>query len=1317
MRLRSASSLALLALLALSCAQDVGDINRVQPNHVTKKNFDGVWYVRQTVTEVPYENGILFEGYEAEMDKIRWEITETQLIAYRTYEFIPGANAPRANDAKYDGQPVLAYPISSHFDIQRGYNPSTGEVTNVIGENTTDRPWWQREYMRVDWSGVAFTNNTNLAGQLVQGGIVANQFTIPETEIDNPDRAQIGADAINVVNRVTFLPDEYSCYAEFNDWWSYNSNCGNTNLKLRTSFLRVSPNRAPYEPLDYPNARTLTDESGKPFRTVTLCAATDRSGNCLEQAPFACTDEFMDVVRTAARNPDLKASDVCDEAKLEYFTRFGFFRTERITYDRQYGHTETGRLFRANRWNIWENAVDAQGNVVPYAERRVKPIVYHLNVNFPEDVKAVAYETAAEWNKAFRETVEALTGKEAPADVFVLKENGCEVGNVNRFVSAHGLEDAVKGVTGERGLEAVSTASLPRVCAALEYVTANRENAAERFTWQKTGDLRYSFLYWVNQPQLSGPLGYGPSAADPETGEIISGDAYLYGGALDTYAQSATDMILALNGELDTDDIISGANIRAVVAANREARRELEGARLTDDLRGFLRSRVERAGETREERMEGLTRLAPGWQDARLGLVKGTRIEREKLIDQETLMLARGYRPGAPITEDVLQRASPAHWASPRLRAESRARMQKFLKNCVYYAEFADDSIIGLALQYKAEGKTAREIFVDVRNAIFKGVALHEVGHTVGLRHNFEASTDALNYFDEFWDIQAATADRDQRLARRQPEYRYASIMDYGAKFNSDLHGLGKYDLAAIRFGYGQLVDVWDGVTPEVEGSPLTSAGDLKFITEAVVDYTELPDLFGGKDNLKKRKAVHMPQLVEGYRAGTVANTAEILADPSKLSAILNDQPNVRIGAAYQRPNEVPYRFCTDEQESFTTTCRVWDEGSNAFEQSLSLAEMYKNYYVFSAFKRDRFNYDPYAYLDRLYARYFRRFVETFQHNYYYGEYYESLSQYYFGRASGPSEQLQLGTLVGINTLGAVFQTPEPGDFCVENANNAQKGQYVPADDAQTCAANSTVNIPLGIGRPYWSDFSDDPIHWQFTTAGAYYERLAALLALTDSSTYVAAVDSLSDSRRFSLSFYREFKEELVDLFGGIIADDLKPLSGTITNRQFQARPLIPMPGFPALDANAKPLVAPNTWNLRNYATYFGMALFTSTMDDQMDFTRYTKVALKGSNEDIFRAPGVEVAEATDPFTRYTYVAANTTDGLGVGFKMVAALKTRIDQYDTAKSAFDAMPVNASNPAWQRAQTNVFRLQRQIASDVEFLDDMRLYNTVFAFGG
>src|SRR5690606_28477512 len=84
---------------------------------------------------------------------------------------------------------------------------------------------------------------------------------------------------------------------------------------------------------------------------------------------------------------------------------------------------------------------------------------------------------------------------------------------------------------------------------------------------------------WVPDPQLAGPLGYGPSSADPETGEIVSAAAFLYGAAVDTYAQQALDTIDLLNGEYRIDAFTDGATVQQYIAANRDAldpRKQLE---------------------------------------------------------------------------------------------------------------------------------------------------------------------------------------------------------------------------------------------------------------------------------------------------------------------------------------------------------------------------------------------------------------------------------------------------------------------------------------------------------------------------------------------------------------------------------------------------------------------------------------------------------------------------------------------------------------------------------------------------------------------
>ena len=85
----------------------------------------------------------------------------------------------------------------------------------------------------------------------------------------------------------------------------------------------------------------------------------------------------------------------------------------------------------------------------------------------------------------------------------------------------------------------------------------------------------------------------------------------------------------------------------------------------------------------------------------------------------------------------------------------------------------------------------------------------HEIGHTIGLRHNFEGSADPLNFFSQYWDV--TTDDRYQSGATtNNKELRYSSIMDYHQRFNSDFGGVGIYDKAAIAFGYGQLVEIFD---------------------------------------------------------------------------------------------------------------------------------------------------------------------------------------------------------------------------------------------------------------------------------------------------------------------------------------------------------------------------------------------------------------------------------------------------------------------------------------------------------------------------
>jgi hypothetical protein len=204
--------IAAAAVLSIAAGCSRGDINRVQPNVTKKSDLIGskedpkLWYFRNTVTWTPANTGFSFEGDTGALEKIVFEIQENLLVGYRSYPYILGTDpnidpssrvsgtTAKYCDAKgecvggqtYYGAPVVAFPITQHFDIQREYDPSTGETTNVISENTSDRPWNEREFIRVDWSANQLNKRAGIAyGQISNplGGSSQSSWIQPNEQV------------------------------------------------------------------------------------------------------------------------------------------------------------------------------------------------------------------------------------------------------------------------------------------------------------------------------------------------------------------------------------------------------------------------------------------------------------------------------------------------------------------------------------------------------------------------------------------------------------------------------------------------------------------------------------------------------------------------------------------------------------------------------------------------------------------------------------------------------------------------------------------------------------------------------------------------------------------------------------------------------------------------------------------------------------------------------------------------------------------------------------------------------------------------------
>src|SRR5690606_14785597 len=80
-------------------------------------------------------------------------------------------------------------------------------------------------------------------------------------------------------------------------------------------------------------------------------------------------------------------------------------------------------------------------------------------------------------------------------------------------------------------------------------------------------------------------------------------------------------------------------------------------------------------------------------------------------------------------------------------------------------------------------------------------------GHALGLRHNFTGSFDADNFY--------TVAEAEALGMHNRPAY--SSIMDYGYSELNELPQFGKYDVAALRFGYAREVELADGSFAKVE--------------------------------------------------------------------------------------------------------------------------------------------------------------------------------------------------------------------------------------------------------------------------------------------------------------------------------------------------------------------------------------------------------------------------------------------------------------------------------------------------------------------
>jgi hypothetical protein len=1212
----------LSAVVALaSCAEDE-TVNRVQVNVVEKSIFEGSWYMSRTVIDVDYEGAGLgtFPGDAASdfgeasfsaIPRVRWVIDEDYVYAYRDYELISGVDgAPREPGSEF-GQPVAAYRVESHFDIKRAYNPITGEQQNVIIEDTQDRDWYERQFMRVDWSMNAlpgyYGQIHDLYAVIGLWGREPSPLYI-QAESEWPDSWQ---PTFTRMTCASIDDTSANCDSRDRDW----AGDYEQHELYHISFVQqdlLSPGLVP-DPF-----------TGQP---VNWCMSV------YGDAPLCSAHAVY------TRTSFLKVSDTREYVPTNWvdtrFDRHGYFRLEQPTYDRSIdindnAYFETDFLnYSINRHNIWRDWVDDSGNPIPYADRPVRQIVWYTTPEIPAHLVKPSMAIASGWNEPVMATIRALRGRPAasyprvdcqttepdgycfcqtdPADGSII--NPTCAGQYDPFltpeqhIAAGATEPYDCWVDVPAGAEPADMnkpdlndtdfygwygatfqgeecANILRINACNRAAVAANGGTRDGLPCEERGDMRFKFMSYVDQPGTSF-LGIATLRGDPVTGEILVGDANIGGPALDGYRTFALQEYDLVNGNITEQEVITGEDVRDYLQSLNQVdlpappRVDFNVANLTAAQRSELtqiNGRMDRVMERAEE-LRGSEGRHNIFSD-RVAALAGTDIEARLTDNMETYALAGlnwlpGDMAGAPVPEGVLERASPfRHRADDRLAMFEQDEIKIGSRNVHMPNEYIDNSVVHFVRAH-ADWPRAR-LEIELNRHLYFETQLHEMGHCMGMRHQFTGSADNQQYFDDYYLINErfplpdpADFDRDTtpglsvdeqilfenayNTARQNREqagidrWMNTSTMEYTANwYERVVAQTGHYDIATIMMGYGDVVELYDNaeLRPVAEINPAnTGRVYAKWYMGGETCTTDAECPFSAS-------GARAGELLAGNTDAGVTQRCIARTDgvPGSVCSNFDEDANAMTAASPSpRYAAVNYLFCTDERATGLSTavgthgvCNRYDEGDSYREIVRNVAESYERMYLWTNFRRYRegFNIGTYLY-DRVIGR---RFIIL--QNVYQNLVYRYATDPEFRTQVGPYgfyDQF-MATADILNLYARVLGQPDVGTY----QWNADWERYERVNpDPRVPMAQ--LSVPIGMGRYFGSVYQRGTTGiYRVERIGTFFDKWFVLDLMTSRGLGYHRFSSANYGQDvpFYTNMYDLFPLEMQQIFSGMIRDE-----------------------------------------------------------------------------------------------------------------------------------------------------------------------------------
>ncbi len=827
---------------------------------------------------------------------------------------------------------------------------------------------------------------------------------------------------------------------------------------------------------------------------------------------------------------------------------------------------------------------------------------------------------------------------------------------------------------------------------------------------------------------------------------------------------------------------------------------------------------------------------------ARLNAVKDSPIEdmmltNAMLLNRLPTLVGAGYEPaqaaalsGADLAygSELRRKVSPLTWLNINyIRAINRIKFSHFANTIMYqeFVPFQEPSTIGLAKELvsyycgcdpndgqhpngcTSENMTAQErwdsdpqcgdkISEGLKWKIFDPVTVHEMGHNMGLRHNFSGSYDAMNYHDEYWKLreQGAQARGDSQILERwqQPrsavednnqivKYQWTSVMDYGAKFNSDFVGLGRWDVSAVNYAYAGQVQVFDHVANDDPNNKATLGTIQTFRSFSWPTPVEF--LATGPKAILPTRIYYDPDNPTMTPEGVVDTSeknrmwrpkAWTLGFEQGNNEVLITSPDLE--ADHTGRVLVPFKFCSDEFRNVSLGCNYFDEGSDLFEITQNQIQAYENYYIFNNFGRDRYTWgwDENRYTGRVVGRYFDILQNHMQYYVLYrslmeNDWYENIPDAIDRFFTTDWASYTLSVAMGFDLFTRVLSVPSPGFYGCDpdsvNRTDPDGTPYLKMDlepswcpSEEYCQQHCEVGVPLIDGK-FWDDTWDFNMGYQWYLRriryGQFYDRPLALEMMAEATNNFLGRDTQEDFRLYTINYTRVYPSQLLELINSIEGND-KTVSAPrvcedangnkyVEHVRFSDMSLQPCEGLQqtfrewgelhedpdmaniTLTFTGKYLDPGHTFTTQLYTAVFGMAMFP--MDYSQDFINKWRVFVSGNVEgqDFDHCTDLNTAGClketfTDPFSQKTFVAIRYPDKTVGGRTLDVSIGARmIERAQLLKTRYDAALAACGgqecSPGDGNAYNQFFRAKKELADYVMNLEMIRTLTYMFDHPG